>query len=416
MKSPLFLLVLFLLPLAAVGQDTLRLSLKQADQLLIERNLDLVVSHYEIDKAVARRVQAGLFLNPELSTEWNLYNPERRRFSDVGSRGQKIIALEQVFRIAGQRNAAVRLAEAEKGMTELQYFELVRSLKFQLHTDYYHLFYLQETIGAISSKLNLLQEILLLYDQQYQKGNISLKEYTRLKSAFFQLSNEKAGLEQEVVHVQQNLKILLAEELPILPVPEQEDPAVSQKLEVTLPLLLEKAQNNRPELKVASSLYQQNELRYSLERKNAVPNLSAGVLYDQAGSFVNNYSALTLGMQIPLFNRNQGAIQEARVGMQQARKYQESSALRVKAEVEAAYHNLQVLQKQHNQLGDGFKEQLVQLSDGLVENYLKKNLSLLEFTDLFESYNSSIIEINKLKANLINAYEELNYAVGESIH
>jgi cobalt-zinc-cadmium efflux system outer membrane protein len=415
MKPPLILILFLLLPFTLVGQDTLRLSLQQADQLLVERNLDLIVSHYEVDKATARRVQAGLFLNPELSTEWNLYNPERRRFSDVGHRGQKIIALEQVFRIAGQRNAAVRLAEAERGMTELQYFELVRSLKFQLHFDYYHLYYLQETIRAISSQLNLLQEIVALYDQQYKKGNISLKEYTRLRTAYFQLSNERAGLEREVINLQQSLKILLAEERVLLPTPELDDPATTRKLMLSLALLQEKAENNRIEMKIAGSLYQQNELRYSLERKNAVPNLAAGVLYDQAGSYVNNYSAITLGIQIPIFNRNQGAIQEAKVGMAQASTFQKSSQQRIKAEVEGAWYQLQVLQQQHNQLGDGFSSQLDQLSEGLVENYLKKNISLLEFTDLFESYNSSIIEINKLKVNLINAYEELNYAVGESV-
>ena len=412
----LLLLVLLYLPLTAVGQDTLRLSLQQADQLLIERNLDLIVAHYEIDKATARRVQAGLFLNPELSTEWNLYNPDRRRFSDVGARGQKIIALEQVFRIAGQRNAAVRLAEAQRGMTELQYFELVRSLKYELHSNYYSLYYLQQTIQSIESQLNLLQEIVGLYDTQYQKGNISLKENTRLRAAYFQLSNEKASLERDMVAVRQNLKVLLAEDRMIVSVPEAEDPIVrGRNFQFTLPGLQEKARLNRPEVQVANNLYLQNELLYKLERKNAVPNLSAGVLYDQAGSFVNNYTAVTLGMQIPIFNRNQGAIQEARVGMVQATTIQQNVQQKLKAEVDAAYYNLQVLQNQLNQTGNGFSEQLSQLSDGLIENYLKKNISLLEFTDLFESYYSSIIEINKLKANLLNAYEELNYVVGETI-
>lgn len=412
----LLLITLLILPFTVVGQDALRLSVRQADQLLIERNLALIVSHYEIDKAAARRVQAGLFLNPELSTEWNLYNPDRGRFSDIGARGQKIIAVEQVFRIAGQRKAAVRLAEAQRGMTELQYFELVRSLKYELHSNYYRLFYLQQTIQTIGAQLDLLQEIVGLYNQQYQKGNISLKENTRLRAAYFQLSNEKSELEREVLVVQQNLKILLAEDRLIVAAPETEDPVIrGSALLLALPELQEKARHNRPEVQLATNLYLQNELLYKFERKNAVPNLSAGLLYDQAGSFVNNYSALTLGIQIPIFNRNQGAIQEARIGMLQATSMQQNVQQKLKAEVDAAFYNLQVLQNQLNQTGEGFGEQLAQLSDGLIENYMKKNISLLEFTDLFESYYSSIIEINKLKANLLNAYEELNYVVGETI-
>lgn len=412
MKFPLFLLLL--LPFMAAGQDTLQLSLQQADQLLIERNLQMVAAHYEIDKAVARKVQAGLFLNPEISTEWNLYNPERRRFSDVGSRGQKIIAIEQTFRIAGQRNAAVRLAEAERGMTELQYFELARALKYQLHSSYYHLYYLQESIRAISAQLQLLQEIVGKYEEQYKKGNISLKDYTRLRSALFQLSNEKSSLERDVITAQQTLRVLLLEDGFIQPQIASDQQVPRQLLE-GLAELKARAHKNRPEALLAQNIYRQNELRWALERKQAVPNLSAGVVYDQAGSFVNNYTAVTLGMQIPLFNRNQGAIREARIGMEQAKTMEQHIQQQVLAEVEAAYFQMQVLQNQYNQTGQGFADQLEQLSEGLVANYLKKNISLLEFTDLFESYNNSIIEINKLKANLLSAYEELNYAVGESV-
>src|SRR5687768_12825088 len=80
------------------AQDTLAITLLQADSLLIARNLSLIVSRYEIDKAAARKVQAKLFSNPQLSTEWSLYNPGADRWLDVGSKGQKIIALQQVFR------------------------------------------------------------------------------------------------------------------------------------------------------------------------------------------------------------------------------------------------------------------------------------------------------------------------------
>jgi hypothetical protein len=59
--------------------------------------------------------------------------------------------------------------------------------------------------------------------------------------------------------------------------------------------------------------------------------------------------------------------------------------------------------------------QLDQLSKGLVSNYSKNNISLLEFTDMFEAYNASIIQLNQLKADLNKSYEELSYVVGEDL-
>jgi cobalt-zinc-cadmium efflux system outer membrane protein len=156
-------------------------------------------------------------------------------------------------------------------------------------------------------------------------------------------------------------------------------------------------------------------LQYSLERKNGIPNLTAGGVYDQSGSYVNNYSALTLGFQIPLFNRNQGRIQEAKIGIAQSKVLLESKQQEVTREVESAWRIFQLLDAQYKAVGGDFEEQLDQLSRGLVSNYSKNNISLLEFTDMFESYNSSIIQLNQLKADLTKSYEELNYAVGEDI-
>ena len=38
---------------------------------------------------------------------------------------------------------------------------------------------------------------------------------------------------------------------------------------------------------------------------------------------------------------------------------------------------------------------------GVYNNFIKRNISLLEFTDFLESYNESMISINNIKKNLI---------------
>jgi len=88
----------------------------------------------------------------------------------------------------------------------------------------------------------------------------------------------------------------------------------------------------------------------------------------------------------------------------------------ISQEVEAAWKVFQLLDAQYKASGGDFEAQLNLLSKGLVSNYSKNNISLLEFTDMFEAYNSSIIELNQLKADLNKSYEELNYAVGEDLH
>jgi cobalt-zinc-cadmium efflux system outer membrane protein len=401
--------------LRAQVQDTLKVTIRQADSLLFARNLSLVVSRYEVDKAEARKIQEKLFLNPELSTEWSTYNPNTKKSPDIGSNGQKIIQLQKVFRIAGQRKTSVLLAEEEKHMSEIQYYELVRSLKYQLHVSYYRYYFLNNAIVSIHSRLALLKNLINIYEQQYTKGNISLQELARLKSTYFDINNQVNDTQAEMVHLQEDLQLMLADDRVIQPIVSgNEGIAVEMPLE-TLPELIDRSLENRPELKEVKSFQAQSQLRYSLQRKEAIPNLALGGVYDQAGSYVNNYTGFQVGLQIPIFNRNQGKIQEARIGIAQSNVLFQTKQQQITREVVSAWKIFQLLREQYKASGTDFEVQLDQLSKGLVSNYSKNNISLLEFTDMFEAYNASIIQLNQLKADLNKSYEELSYVVGEDL-
>lgn len=151
------------------AQDTLRITRLQADSLIIARNLTLIASRYDVDMAAAARIQAKLFSNPELNTEWNLYNPARSKWLDAGSTGQKIISLQKVFHVAGQRNTSIKLAEEVRQMTEFQYEALARSLRYELHVTFYRYYYLNRAVSSIDSQLKLLKNLIKVYSEQYQK-------------------------------------------------------------------------------------------------------------------------------------------------------------------------------------------------------------------------------------------------------
>lgn len=404
---------LLLTSLSLQAQDTLRVSLRQADSLLLARNLSLVVSRFEIDRAVALKAQAKLFNNPELSTEWNLYNPSASKWLDVGGRGQKILQLEQVFRIAGQRNLSIRLAEEEKRITESEYLELARSLRYQLHVSYYRYHFLGKAITNIQSQLALLKSLIDIYSDQYRKGNISLQELTRLNTTYFTISNQVSEVQQELASLQGALQVLLAENMIVVPTEaDSETPDISL---MTLDELAEQGVRNRPEMRTIESMVVQNRLKHDLARREAFPDLTAGFVYDQSGSFVDNYTAVTLGLQIPIFNRNQGTRRATAIGVHQAEALLQSREQQIRSEVRTAWNVYHILREQYAAVGENYEDELQLLSEGLVNNYSKNNISLLEFTDLFEAYNTNILQYNQLKADLNKSYEELIYAVGEDL-
>ena len=55
------------------------------------------------------------------------------------------------------------------------------------------------------------------------------------------------------------------------------------------------------------------------------------------------------------------------------------------------------------------------LIDGVVENYQKRNLTLIEFTDFLESYKNTVSELNSIQNDRMQAFEYLNFVVGKRV-
>ncbi len=409
------LAVLVIATTACHAQDTLKLGLNEADQLLMQRSLALIAQHYEIDQAQADRVQARLFNNPSISTEWSM-RPASGSFFDVAQpTGQKAVHVEQLVRIGGQRSLAVQAAAQRVKLSEAEYAELAAALRFQLHSALYRQHYLQRAINAIGSQLEVLGRIVESYGVQLDKDNVSLREVTRLRTSYFALNSDRSDLVRAQNALQQELGTLLAEQRTVSFAPKAADLTAIRPLPMDTAALVRTAMNQRPRVQAAAAYAEAQEIEVRYERRMAMPDLLLGATYDQNSNYVHNYTGLNVGFSLPLFDRNQGRVARARATAEQARARSQMETATVRHEVQRALRDVQVLQEQYTSTTDGFAEQLDMLSGSLIDNYIKSNLSLIEFTDLFESCNASIIALNTLEADLQNAYEELEFVSGQRL-
>ena len=116
-----FLISFFLLltgGICAQQATTGTLTLKEAEQRFLERNLSLIAERYNIDMAQAQVLQAKLFENPVISLEQNVYNRLNGKYFDFGKEGEMVVGIEQVIRLAGQRNKQVKLEKINKEIAD----------------------------------------------------------------------------------------------------------------------------------------------------------------------------------------------------------------------------------------------------------------------------------------------------------
>ena len=404
---------LFVRPLFA--QDSLRITLRQADSLFLKNNLLLLAERFRIDAAQAQTLQASLYDNPNVSLELSTYNNQTRRVLDVGGQGEKIISVQQLLYTAGKRNKRVALASEAAHLTELELLDLLRGLRFDLRSRFYSIYFQQQTLARFNQQITTLQTTVTAYETQYQKNNVSLRELLRLKALLFQINNDRTEIIFQLADDERALRTLLSVSQPIQPLVR--DAALLRYHLPDLPedSLQQMALRNRPDLKASESLIQQAKLNYILQRALAVPDLRVGGTYDQAGSYIQNYVGVSVSADIPVFNRNQGAIRAARSQVGYQSQLQRQRAVQVGNEVATSLQKVREVERRVQAVEQSFTDQFDELNRGVIANFQKGNITLIEFVDLIEAYNDSVRQLNRLKADRIGAYEELNYLIGDDL-
>lgn len=398
------------------AQDTLQLTLPETEQLFIQKNLQLLAQRYNIDIAKAQVIQSKLYANPNFQVTGNIYNPQLRKGFDVSNKtGEYIVEAQQLIILAGKRNKQIRLSETNAAIQENQFFDLLRTLRFTLRSDFYQLFFLQNSVKSYQTQIGYLEKLNSAYQDLLVKGTVTLKDAVRIKSLLYTLKAEQATLQNQVNDLNAELQLLIQNNAVYITPVADSFPATNALSGYILPALIDTAYNNRYDLKLAENNFLFSRQNYSLQKALATPDITIGAQFDKRGSFVDNASFFTLAMDLPFFNRNQGNIKAAKISIDQSKTVLQQQKEIVENEVQTAYIKALNTAKMLASFDPGFKDELEKLLLGITENFQKHNISLLEFTDFYESYKENILQFNQLQNQRVQAIETLQYSIGKTI-
>jgi cobalt-zinc-cadmium efflux system outer membrane protein len=414
--SPLFFLLFMVFIVAKTeGQDTLHLNLEQADNLFIKNNLQLLLQQYSIDSAKAGIITAKLHDNPQLDVSTGFYQPVTKKFFDYSNNnGEVAFQLSQLLKTAGKRNKAIKLAFTGSTITEYQLYDLLRTLRFTLRNDFFNIYYLEKSQAVYTKEISALQKTTGAFEEQVPKGNIALKELLRIKSQLYSLQAELANLQLVINNVQSEFKLLLRAKATVYIVPDQNDnrgPILSAS-SVPYQTLLDSAYANRYDLKISKTNITLSQQNLSLQKALAVPDVSVNFIYDRLGSFVHDYNGIGAGVAIPIFNRNQGTIKQAEISIKQAETQFNGMQDVVQSEVSNSYVGALNDEKLIRSMDPDFEISFDNLINEVTKSYEKRDISVLEFIDFYDSYKQNVLQINNLQYSHVSQLELLNYNTG----
>jgi cobalt-zinc-cadmium efflux system outer membrane protein len=387
--------------------DTLKLTVKQAEDQFIKNNLSLIISRYNIDNASAQIITARLFQNPDFS-----FNNGIHATGVPNAFNEQSFSVSQLFFTAGKRNKNIQLAKIGVEQAKYQFFDLLRTLKFTLRNDFYTIYFNEQSAKVYNEEITSLSKTLTVFKEQYAKGNIAQKEVLRIQSQLYSLQTEYNSLLAGIDTTQSELRLLIKASPktyvePIVTLDTKQ--LVSQ---VPYQQLLDSAYVNRYDLKYTRASVDYTNMNLKLQKATAIPDVSLSFNYDKLGSYGNNFMSAGLAFSLPFFNRNQGAIKQAHIAVDQSKVQLQSQQDQVESDVATNYKGALRLEQLYNSFDPQFKDDFTHLIQEVFKNYEKRNISMLEFLDFYDSYKTNTLQLNNLQLNRIISLEQLNYATG----
>lgn len=394
-----------------------QMSLVECEEAFQKNNLQLLAAQYNISEAEADIIQAKIWDQPNLSVELNAFDPENKKVFHIGSTGAKELGIDQLFVLGGKRKNEVAFAKSNKEIAELQFKGLVIDLRAQLRNTFYSIIFDEKKQENIDLQLKYITNLLNAYESQNKKGNVSLKDVVRLQSLVIGLQSDKTEISNNIIQEKQTLKLLTGSQTDIIPVisDEELEQLFNRQPLTNLQELQQKALENNTNYLTFIKITESSQLNLKWQKSLNTPDLTVGARYTQRGAAFDNQVAVSFGIPIPLWKKNKGNEMKAALQIEESKKDEERQKEELLAQVNTSYKIWDNQYQQYYTLKPHDFKNMDLVFDGIVTNFQRGNVSLIDFTDFMESYKQSVLHIYDMKKQIMLSAEQLNQLVQTKI-
>ncbi len=404
---------------AQSATDTLGLTIQQAEKIFLEKNLQLLAQHYNVEASKALIIQAKLWDNPILNTDQNVYSNnkyfEHGTNPDGSPYGQYYIQVQQLIKTAGKRGKQIQIARTNAEISEWQFKDVLRNLKYALHSDFYTVAKLLAMQQLYDEELQQLQKLSDGMNAQYKLGNIARKDLLRVHALQIGLQQDATENDKQLDDAEAELKSLLLVSGDTFIKAITESITVPSMPSVSALQLVDLAKQNNTtyQLQQLQLKYQQQNLFY--QKALAVPDVTLGPNFDKNSNYTPNYVGLGISLPLPLLNRNQGNIKSARWQVKAEEANTQYAEVELSNNVMSAYNKLKYTLQLTSSMQQDFYDDYNKLYGNIVESFKNRQISMVEFIDYFDAYKDTRQKQLQQQLNLQLAKDELNMQVGTDV-
>jgi outer membrane protein, heavy metal efflux system len=255
----------------------------------------------------------------------------------------------------GKRQLRANVAEHEADSMEAQTDSARRTVVGNLKIVYFHLAYIQQTLGVLQRSDELLSQLQEAAEARYRVGQGNQQDVLKA-----QLQHTK--ILQEIAHHHQEEGLFEAQIKQVLGRPQESADVIAETLTLralpyTAAELLQRAREQNPDVRSKTASIRQRETQVELAHRNFRPDFNVQYNYEHNASQFRDYYMATFGIRLPNRGRQKAELAEAQENQERARHELDAESQRVLSEVQQQYVRAKTSEERLKIYSDGLVPQ-----------------------------------------------------------
>lgn len=378
------------------------LTIDEAATRALRHNPRLAAFAREVEARESETLQAGLRPNPELSVEMENFAGSGE-FSGTDN-AEATVRLSQRVELGGKRERRRQLARLDRDVTEKQY-ELARSeVLAEADERFVAVLAAREKVDLAAEQLALTRKVLQTVEDRVTSGKTARIEKVRFRTLVTEarLRHEKAR--QGLAAARKSLATLWGSEEADFSATHGAFQQV-RKIPGWSELVSRLAES--PAVVVQKSAVHRADRAVDLERANRIPDLTVSLGVKEERRSGDNALLAEVGIPLPLFDRNQGAVAAARSRRAKAQSEAEAARMQLQDELAETWRRLSDAYSEVKTLHEEILPANRESFDAIVYGY---QAGKFEFLDVLDAERS----LFEAKSRYIEALSDYHQAVSEA--
>lgn len=397
-----------LLAVTPVKADkNLAITLKQAQEVVIENSNEIKALEAEVKAAKALVSQAEMGPNPELEfgMENGFLNEEAK-----GSINKIEVGVAQAFELGGKKEARINTAEKNVKLAELAFNQVKRELESETIRKIVPIVGLKEQLYLVDDIIAMTKEIHTVIKKRVEHGAAMEVDLLGAEIELEDLTIERETLVREIRNEKNNLKALMGEK-PVL----FGDVSTTFSDTYSLPEYgeLEKRIYEHNDFAVNRVEQEMAQAEMKELEADAVTDLTIALGYERNQEEEANAALFGLAIDLPIFNRNQGEITEKKEAVLALQHESKNTLQEMKQELLELYNSYGNIEKQIEAVKNRTLPKAELMNNKVRELYEKSAVQIFDVIDtqiMLVETKMSIIELKTELAEIAaDIYEMTGY-------